>query len=240
MQNDIQYFNLEKYLKNINIESDVLEHLGELQESFDKYLKILMSYGHEQAVTYLTLELFNEMLYSNQIEENKVLPPADFISNDLLATSKYLTNRKICDIQKLLLKDVSMPYPIGEYRNVPVFIKRAGEIIYNAPTVEDLNLFMRDFIKIYNCNNDDLIHNDPFIKSALIHFLFIKIHPFVDGNGRVTRFFISHIASRAGYYISWGSADPDQLLEASIAAIDGDYQALVDLLEEITIQMEED
>lgn len=66
------------------------------------------------------------------------------------------------------------------------------------------------------------------------------IHPFIDGNGRTTRFFISLIARRAGYYISWGSADPDQLLEASIAAIDGDYQALVDLLEEITIPMEEE
>lgn len=66
------------------------------------------------------------------------------------------------------------------------------------------------------------------------------IHPFVDGNGRVIRFFITLIANRAGYYISWGSADPDQLLEASIAAIDGDYQSLVDLLEEITIPLEED
>lgn len=66
------------------------------------------------------------------------------------------------------------------------------------------------------------------------------IHPFVDGNGRVTRFFISFIARRAGYYISWGAADPDQLLEASISAIDGDYQALVDLLEEITIPEDND
>lgn len=66
------------------------------------------------------------------------------------------------------------------------------------------------------------------------------IHPFVDGNGRVTRYFISYIARRAGYYISWGSADPDQLLEASISAIDGDYQALVDLLEEITIPEDDD
>lgn len=66
------------------------------------------------------------------------------------------------------------------------------------------------------------------------------IHPFIDGNGRVARFFISQIAYRAGYLIFWSSVDPDQLLEASIAAIDGDYQALVDLLEEITIPLEEE
>ena len=48
-------------------------------------------------------------------------------------------------------------------------------------------MYNRIFIRFFNRKSDCLIHNDPFIKASLIHFIFIKIHPFVDGNGRVAR-----------------------------------------------------
>ncbi len=59
------------------------------------------------------------------------------------------------------------------------------------------------------------------------------LHPFRDGNGRAIRFFFNQLVWNAGYVLHWNKADPDRMLEASIAAIDGDYQALVDVLEEI-------
>ena len=59
------------------------------------------------------------------------------------------------------------------------------------------------------------------------------LHPFRDGNGRAIRFFFNRLVQDAGYFLNWRDADPDRMLEASIAAIDGDYQALVDVLEEI-------
>ena len=66
------------------------------------------------------------------------------------------------------------------------------------------------------------------------------LHPFMDGNGRATRFFFNSLALAAGYEIGWGSADPDHFLEANVAALDGDYQALIDVLEEIVIPLSED
>ena len=53
------------------------------------------------------------------------------------------------------------------------------------------------------------------------------LHPFRDGNGRAIRFFFSRLVYEAGYKLRWADADADRMLEASIAAIDGDYQALV-------------
>lgn len=187
MEEGTPYFNLQKYIQSVHIYQETLEQLSELQERFHDYLNRLLSYGDEQLVTFLTLELFNELLYSNQIEEEKILSPFDFINYDLINISKYLTNRKICEIQKLLLQHCQMPYPTGEYRQVPVYILLQGQKVYTAPEVSDVPLFMRDFIKFFNNNSDSLIHNDPFIKAAFVHFLFIKIHPFVDGNGRVAR-----------------------------------------------------
>ena len=44
-----------------------------------------------------------------------------------------------------------------------------------------------DFIKIYKSSSISLINSNPFLKSALIHLLFIRIHPFPDSNGRTSR-----------------------------------------------------
>ena len=46
---------------------------------------------------------------------------------------------------------------------------------------------MTDFIKIYKKNDISILMNNPFLKSALIHLLFIRIHPYLDGNGRTAR-----------------------------------------------------
>ena len=187
MEEKTSYFNIQKYLSNLEIEQGVLEHLAEVQYEFNEYFKRVFAHGQEKALTYLTLELFNELLYSNQIEESKITPPAEFLNTNILNNNKILTNKRICNIQKEILKNTTMPYEIGKYRDVDVFVKRQGEIVYYAPSSSDVERFMQDFIRFYNKNTDDIINNDPFIKSALIHFLFVKIHPFVDGNGRVCR-----------------------------------------------------
>ena len=61
------------------------------------------------------------------------------------------------------------------------------------------------------------------------------LHPFREGNGRVIRFFFYELIREAGHDVEWSEADPDRMLEGSIAAIDGDYQPLVDVFEEILI-----
>ena len=66
------------------------------------------------------------------------------------------------------------------------------------------------------------------------------LHPFMDGNGRTTRYFFTDLARKAGYDIIWSATDPDRYLEGNIAAIDGDYQPLVDVLEEAVIPIVED
>ena len=187
MNDNLRYFNIQKYLSNLEIEQGVLEHLADVQYEFNEYFKKVFAHGQEKAITYLTLELFNELLYSNQIEETKVIPPDELLNTKILNNVKVLTNKRICNIQKEVMKNSNMPYEIGKYRDVDVFVKRQGEVVYNAPSYVDVNRFMQDFIKFYNKNSDDIINNDPFIKYALIHFLFVKIHPFVDGNGRVCR-----------------------------------------------------
>ncbi len=82
---------------------------------------------------------------------------------------------------------------------------------------------------------------DDFI-NELAYFMgeMEALHPFMDGNGRTTRFFFTDLARSAGYDIIWSATDPDRYLESNIAAIEGDYQPLIDVLEEAVIPRSEE
>lgn len=54
---------------------------------------------------------------------------------------------------------------------------------YQAPPPKDVQREMNDFLNWFN--NDSKL--DLVIKSAVAHFWFIIIHPFDDGNGRISR-----------------------------------------------------
>jgi len=59
------------------------------------------------------------------------------------------------------------------------------------------------------------------------------LHPFKTGNAPSSRLFFIVLVEKAKYYVEWAEADPDGFLEADICAIDGDYQPLIDVLEEV-------
>ena len=45
---------------------------------------------------------------------------------------------------------------------------------------------MHEFLEWFNHSKDDVML-DPLLRAALAHFWFITLHPFEDGNGRITR-----------------------------------------------------
>jgi Fic family protein len=55
-------------------------------------------------------------------------------------------------------------------------------IHFEAPSYDRLDREMQQFIDWYNADNEDLV-----IKAAIAHFWFVTIHPFDDGNGRISR-----------------------------------------------------
>ena len=77
----------------------------------------------------------------------------------------------------------------GTFRDYPV---RVGS--YLAPDwhkVEDLMLNLAEFVKESNLN--------PVELAARAHYIFEKIHPFGDGNGRIGRLLMNYILWQSGY-----------------------------------------
>lgn len=78
---------------------------------------------------------------------------------------------------------------IGEFRKSQNWIGPGGSVINNAsyipPSVEEMHLCLSDLEKYIHDNGISSL-----IKSALIHYQFETIHPFLDGNGRIGRLLI--------------------------------------------------
>ncbi|WP_462265779.1 Fic family protein [Mucilaginibacter sp.] len=87
---------------------------------------------------------------------------------------------------------------LGKCKTSVNHVKTAtGETHYYA-TPEEVPIKIKELIDWYDAvSNDQLIH--PIVLAALFHHRFVAIHPFDDGNGRLTRILMNLILMRNGF-----------------------------------------
>jgi len=99
--------------------------------------------------------------------------------NELVKEDNPITEWNIKGIHQLVLKDID-DENAGRYRRENVTIKGATHIPPDYLKVPEL---MEKLVLNYENWND--FH--PIIQAALLHGELVKIHPFIDGNGRTSR-----------------------------------------------------
>jgi len=102
-----------------------------------------------------------------------------------------LCNRLLKETHTLLMENQrGQDKDPGEFRRSQNWIGNTNSTIKDAryipPNVSDMNSGMSDLEKYINENPE----YDALIQSALIHYQFETIHPFLDGNGRIGRLLI--------------------------------------------------
>ena len=88
----------------------------------------------------------------------------------------------------------------GRFRDDMAYVKdkRRDIVIYTPPSAGQVFLAMKQLIEWVNEKNDaHFIH--PLIKASFIHFYFVYIHPFFDGNGRTARALFYYFMIKNGY-----------------------------------------
>lgn len=111
--------------------------------------------------------------------------------DNLLKDDNPITEWNIKGIHQLVLKDID-DENAGKYRNENVTIKGANHIPPDYLVVPEL---MEQLIVNYNSWKE----YHPIIRAALLHVELVKIHPFVDGNGRTSRLLMNLALMSSGY-----------------------------------------
>ncbi len=113
---------------------------------------------------------------------------------------KKITGKDILNIHKQLTKEtLENPSDCGVYRNryVVVANRLTGEVIFRPPSNEDVPHLVRAMITWLNSSEAEAL--DPIIEAGIAHYEFVRIHPFVDGNGRTARVLATLILYLRGF-----------------------------------------
>lgn len=123
----------------------------------------------------------------------------DFING--LQDNKGITKDMLQDIHKYTVEKILDPEKRGIYRQTQVVIKNSqtGDVSFRPSPADTVPGEIDDLIVFINSKENQDIH--PVLKSGIVHYEFVRIHPFVDGNGRVARALSTLILFQEGYDI---------------------------------------
>lgn len=127
--------------------------------------------GYRDAMTYVLqmAEDEEDFCYSSQLLK----------SLHFMMTSYSLTNRP------------------GRWRAGSIYVRNdeKGEVVYEGPDIDQVPTLIDELVVNLN---EEQCPNDPLIKAAMAHLNLVMIHPFRDGNGRMSRCLQSLVLAREG------------------------------------------
>jgi len=181
MNLDINYpklFDLEEFTAKIKLSDNVKYHLQDTNEELRKYFNFLATTNDGFAYFVFKDEFMREVIYSSEMEGKK-FDVDSLKEKDIFFDRLSISKRRIQNIHKFVMEHSEKKGNKFEYkyrsRDVEISGLNNGKkvICYLPPHAEDVEQFMKSFMKVYKNNNlGDL--NNPILKAALIHLLFIE------------------------------------------------------------------
>ncbi|UOE58943.1 Fic family protein [Priestia filamentosa] len=111
---------------------------------------------------------------------------------EIVQKGELLTEWQIKSLHRLVLKGIDDEYA-GVYRDQQVFIAGAK---HTPPAPYLIKEQMEQLIKWYE---DEAQKLHPVERGAMLHAIFVGIHPFIDGNGRTSRLLLNLELMKAGF-----------------------------------------
>lgn len=121
---------------------------------------------------------------------------------DRLVLVGKIDNKSILKLHKMITtKTLDNPDYCGKYRHGNQYVivgnRFTGEITYRPPATKEVPELMDDLIDFIN--ELDFGKLNPILAAGIVHYEFVRIHPFIDGNGRTARILATYILLKSGF-----------------------------------------
>ena len=224
--------NIEKTIDNLNKRRD--KGLDpSLQERLKRQLLISSVYNSNaiegnklslrETEIILNGMVINERPLKDELEARSLANATDYLYR-LIDGREPLSKRTLLELHNLLME----PIPNiegGKFRMEDVSIKNAEHKPMYWSDVED------EVDHMFKWMNRNSHKYDPVVMCSILHHWLAWIHPFSDGNGRVSRLFTNFFLLQKGYpEIVIKIGDRDKYYNSLIEGDNGDITSLVELL----------
>lgn len=99
---------------------------------------------------------------------------------------KKMTPAVILKLHQLIAKGILEKNQTGEFRNKMVYVVDGlGQTVFTPPAIEQVTGLIKDLTDWLNSKEAKDLY--PVLTAGIAHYEFVRIHPFMDGNGRVAR-----------------------------------------------------
>jgi Fic family protein len=176
----------------------------------------------------LSLEDTNIVLNEGLVPEGKTLREINEAKNHREAIN-FLENYEgdlnelfILKLHSLILKNISEKFA-GRYRENPVRIFKSD---VSFPDYEKIPQLIGNLIYWYKTNKSKM---HPFELAVTFSMKLVSIHPFVDGNGRISRLLMNFLLKKKGYpWINIYMKQRLEYLKSVRKANDERYQSILE------------
>lgn len=112
-----------------------------------------------------------------------------------------ITEPLIKKLHRTIVANILTGDSSGEYRLKQVVIRNSqtGEVTFRPPPPIEIPFLIREFLYWLNRDATGEIH--PVLRAGIAHHELVRIHPFIDGNGRIARVLATLILLLGGYDI---------------------------------------
>jgi Fic family protein len=157
----------------------------------------------------LSLEQVSELARGREImaarrDKQEVLNYLDVLKNikNLIKTN-FITEKDILNTHRLITRDtLDNLEDCGIYRNRYVVVENrfTGEIFFRPPQNHEVPVLIKGLLEWINSEESKEL--DPIIEAGIVHYELVRIHPFIDGNGRTARVLAALILYLRGFDVN--------------------------------------
>lgn len=244
-----------RQLENLIAEYKKLQPLSEeTQKKLDQKFRLEFNFNSNHlegnTLTYgetKLLLIFDQVKSNHEMRELEEMKAHDvalaMIKQEAADKNKPLTERFIRELNETILfrdfwKDAITPdgqstrrkIKVGQYKEYPNSVIQSNGEVFEYASPQETPILMGELVDWYNAE----VEKGEFTAiqlAALLHYKYIQIHPFDDGNGRVARLLVNYVLFRYDLPpVIIKTDDKKNYLRALQQADSGDLPAFVDYM----------